>query len=128
MEMSMTTRLSDIVAALDTYIGHLRKLGLKQSALLMDMTKLDLQMRIHDITEVELDALCKAIERQDDDTVQASPHPAPLPGTNTATGTVISLFGGGRFPAGTRPASENASAQSSIRGERRVRGKTLVPR
>lgn len=126
MEASTTTRLSDIVAALDAHIRDIRKLGLKQPALLLEMAKLDLQMRIHDISDVELNALCKAMERQED-APQSAP-PAPLGAENATRSTVVSLFGGGRLPGGRRPSPEKPLMETSSRAERRVRGKTLVPR
>jgi hypothetical protein len=126
MEASMTTQLSDIVIGLDAYIRYLRKLGLKQSALLMEMTKLDLQMRIHDITDVELDELCKAIERQED---KAPAAIARLPAMKGSVGTVISLFGADRrFSANGRAPSDNEKGTAQARGESQARGKAPVPR
>lgn len=127
MEASTTTRLSDIVAALEAYVRHVRELGLKQTALLLEMAKLDLQMRIHDITDIELDALCKAIERQEDHASEPAYSSLP-PDMNATAGTVVSLFGGDRFSANGRAASGKAMGQNSSRGERLARGKTLIPR
>jgi hypothetical protein len=128
MEASMTTRLSDIVGGLDAYVRHVRKLGLKQSALLLEMAKLDLQMRIHDITEPELDALCRAIERQDEEASRAAISPAPPQVSETTTSTVVPLFGADRFPENARHVSKKPIPDAPLSGERRVRGKTLVPR
>ena len=127
MEASTTIRLSDIVAALDAHGHHVRRLGLKQTALLLEMAKLDLQMRIHDITDIELDALCKAIERQEDHAFEPAPSSLP-PVMHTTAGTVVSLFGGDRFSPNGRAASGKAMGQTSSRGERLARGKTLIPR
>jgi hypothetical protein len=126
MEASTTTRLSDIVAALDAHVRHVRRLGLKQTALLLEMAKLDLQMRIHDITDVELDELCKAVERHGDAVPDASP--APLRTVNENSGVVISLFGGDCFSANARPAPDRQGTEPPERGERRARGKTVAPR
>jgi hypothetical protein len=126
MEASTTTRLNDIVAALDAHVRHVRRLGLKQSALLLEMAKLDLQMRIHGITDVELDELCKAVERRGDDVPDAAP--TPLPAVNESSGTVISLFGGDRFSTNDRPTPDRRGTEPPQRAERRARGKTLGPR
>ena len=127
MEASTTTRLSDIVAALDAYVRHVRRLGLRQTALLLEMAKLDLQMRIHDITDIELDALCKAIERQEDH--GSEPESSSLPAAMNATaGIVISLFGGDRSSANGQAASGKAMGPNSSRGERLARRKMLIPR
>jgi hypothetical protein len=126
MEASMATRLSDIVAALDVHVRHVRRLGLKQSALLLDMAKLDLQMRIHEITDLELDELCKVIERQDDAAPAASPAPPQV--KIAAACTVISLFGRDRFSPQGRGLPDKSADPRPARGERRVRGKTVVPR
>jgi hypothetical protein len=126
MEASTTTRLSDIVAALDAHVRHVRRLGLKQTALLLDMAKLDLQMRIHDITDVELNELCKAVERHGDDVSNASPTPSPA--VNENSGTVISLFGGDRFSTNDRLAPDRQRTEPPQRAERRARGKTVGPR
>ena len=127
MEASTTIRLNDIVAALDAYVRHVRRLGLKQTALLLEMAKLDLQMRIHDITDIELDALCKAIERQEDHASEPASSSLP-PVMNATAGTVVSLFGGDRFSANGQAASGKGMGQNPSRGERFARGKTLIPR
>jgi hypothetical protein len=126
MEASTTTRLSDIVAALDAHVRDVRRLGLKQTALLLDMAKLDLQMRIHGITDVELDELCKAVERHGDDVPNASPTASPA--VNESSGTVISLFGGDRFSTNDRPTPGRQGTKPPQRAERRARGKTVGPR
>ena len=64
MGTSKTSRLSEIVAGLDAHIGLARSYGLRESALLLGVAKLDLLMRIHGVSERELDGLCKAIEQQ----------------------------------------------------------------
>ncbi len=63
MPMDRTERLNGIVAALNDYIDVVRAYELDETAALLRMAKLDLQMRIHDISDVELQALCEALER-----------------------------------------------------------------
>ena len=63
MPMDRTERLNGIVAALNDYIEVLRAYELEDTAGLLRMAKLDLQMRIHDISGEELQALCEALER-----------------------------------------------------------------
>jgi hypothetical protein len=63
MPMDRTERLNGIVAALNDYIEVVRAYDLDETAGLLRMAKLDLQMRIHDISDVELQALCEALER-----------------------------------------------------------------
>jgi len=61
--MDRTERLNGIVAALNDYIEVVRAYDLDETAGLLRMAKLDLQMRIHDISDEELQALCEALER-----------------------------------------------------------------
>ena len=63
MPMDRTERLNGIVAALNDYIDVVRAYDLDETAALLRMAKLDLQMRIHDISDAELQALCEALER-----------------------------------------------------------------
>ena len=126
MEASMATRLSDIVTALDVHVRYVRRMGLKHSALLLEMAKLDLQMRIHKITDAELDELCKVIERQDD-AAPSTASPAPPEGKNAAACTVIPLFGEDH-PSANRALPHKPANLRPARGERRVRGKTVAPR
>jgi len=63
MPMDRTERLNGIVAALNDYIEVVRAYDLDETAGLLRMAKLDLQMRIHDISDEELQALCEALER-----------------------------------------------------------------
>ncbi len=71
MPMDRTERLNGIVAALNDYIDVVRAYDLEQTAALLRMVKLDLQMHIHDISHEELQALCEAVEEG-----QAPPAPA----------------------------------------------------
>jgi hypothetical protein len=54
-------RLRDLVTALDSHIGTVRAQGLDHTAALLAMAKLELQMRIHGITDAELRALTEAV-------------------------------------------------------------------
>ncbi len=71
MPMDRTELLNGIVAALNDYIDVVRAYDLEQTAALLRMVKLDLQMHIHDISHEELQALCEALEEG-----QAPPAPA----------------------------------------------------
>jgi hypothetical protein len=62
MQPSRTERLNGIVAALSEYISEVRGYDMPQTAVLLDMAKLDLQTRIHAISDREFRALCEAIE------------------------------------------------------------------
>jgi hypothetical protein len=63
MPTDRTERLNVIVAALNDYIDVVRACDLDETAGLLRMAKLDLQMRIHHISDEELQALCEALER-----------------------------------------------------------------
>lgn len=64
MQPSRTERLNGIVAALSEYISEVRGYDMPETAVLLDMAKLDLQTRIHAISDREFRALCEAIERR----------------------------------------------------------------
>jgi hypothetical protein len=64
MQPSRTERLNGIVAALSEYIREVRGYDMPETAVLLDMAKLDLQTRIHAISDREFRALCEAIERR----------------------------------------------------------------
>ena len=64
MQSSRTERLNGIVAALSQYISEVRGYDMPETAVLLDMAKLDLQTRIHAISDREFRALCDAIERR----------------------------------------------------------------
>ena len=80
MPMDRTERLNGIVAALNDYIDVVRAYDLDETAALLRMAKLDLQMRIHDISDAELQALCEALERGQ---LPASPALASRSGNGT---------------------------------------------
>ena len=62
METNRIERLSSIVSALSTYIEVASAYELEETAELLRIAKLDLQMRIHVITNQELQALCDVLE------------------------------------------------------------------
>jgi len=62
MQSNRAELLSGIVAALSEYINVVRSCHLPETAVLLDMAKLDLQMKIHSISDLELQALCDALE------------------------------------------------------------------
>ena len=62
MQPSRTEQLNGIVSALDEYITLVRAFQMEETAVLLDMAKLDLQMKIHSISDWEFHALCDALE------------------------------------------------------------------
>jgi len=62
MQPSRTEQLNGIVSALDEYISLVRAFQMEETAVLLDMAKLDLQMKIHSISDWEFHALCDALE------------------------------------------------------------------
>jgi len=62
MQPSRTERLNDIVSALNEYINVVRGYDMEETAVLLGMAKLDLQMKIHSISDQEFHALCDALE------------------------------------------------------------------
>jgi hypothetical protein len=62
MTKDMAERLQAILATLDDHIGVLRRFGLDGTAHMLAIAKLDLQMRLHGISDEELSALCEALE------------------------------------------------------------------
>jgi hypothetical protein len=65
MEPSKVIRLSHVVETFDRLAATLRAEGLPETALLAEMARLDLQTRLHDISEHEFKGLCEAIENGD---------------------------------------------------------------
>jgi hypothetical protein len=89
MRSTKADQLSSIVAALSGYIDIVRSLELPETAVLLDMAKLDLQMKIHAISHRELQALCDALERQ-----HAAPRGRHVPPAAHATaGAAAELAG-----------------------------------
>jgi hypothetical protein len=62
METNRTERLNNIVSTLSAYIDALCAYDMEETAELLRVVKLDLQMRIHGITNEELKALCDVLE------------------------------------------------------------------
>ena len=69
MEASMDERLEQALATLDDLIGLVRAGGFRQSALFLDMAKLQLRLDLNGVTDEEFSAFCDALE-----------HDAWLPG------------------------------------------------
>jgi hypothetical protein len=61
MAMKMDGPLANIVSSLRTQIAFLRKHGWKESAQLLEIAKLDLQVRARTISDHELRALCTVL-------------------------------------------------------------------
>lgn len=64
MGQNKDERLEQAVAALDSLIAVARNEGLGQSELFLEMAKLQLQLDLHEITDSEFNALCRALEQQ----------------------------------------------------------------
>ena len=62
MTKDMAERLQAILATLDDHIDVLRRFELDGTAHMLAIAKLDLQMRVHGISDQELIALCEALE------------------------------------------------------------------
>lgn len=62
MTKDMAERLQAILATIDQQMDVLRELGLDGTAHMLAIAKLDLQMRLHGISDEELNALCEALE------------------------------------------------------------------
>src|SRR5215475_7018798 len=57
-------QLDRIVSALGKYISLVRAYHMEETAVLLNMARLDLQMKIHSISDSELQALCDALESE----------------------------------------------------------------
>ena len=64
MDSDTAERLAGIVASLNEHIAALDSCGLREARQLLSVVKLDLQMRIHGISDDELHALCEVLEQQ----------------------------------------------------------------
>lgn len=62
MTKDMAERLQAILATIENHIEVLRKFGLDGTAHMLAIAKLDLQMRLHGISDEELNALCEALD------------------------------------------------------------------
>ncbi len=56
--------LEQIVTSLSEHIRTLEESGLKQSAAILGIARLDLQTRLHGISDDELKAFCAALENR----------------------------------------------------------------
>ena len=57
-------QLDGIVSALGKYISLVRAYHMEETAVLLNMARLDLQMKIHSISDSELQALCDVLESE----------------------------------------------------------------
>jgi hypothetical protein len=89
MPMDRTERLNGIVAALNDFIDVVRAYDLEDTAALLRMAKLDLQMHIHDISDEELQALCEAVEQGQPPAVQAGGRPGNGNGLGHSHATLL---------------------------------------
>jgi hypothetical protein len=64
MDSDTADRLAGIVSSLGEHMDTLDSCGLREARQLLSVVKLDLQMRIHGISDHELRALCEVLERQ----------------------------------------------------------------
>ncbi len=62
MTKDMAEQLQAILAAVDDHMEVLRGFGLDSTARMLAIAKLDLQMRLHGISDEELSALCEVLE------------------------------------------------------------------
>jgi hypothetical protein len=60
----VTGRLEGLLALLERQIEELEELGAQETAKLLRIARLDLKMRMHNVSDKELRELCAAIERQ----------------------------------------------------------------
>ncbi len=65
MTNDMAERLQAILAAIDNHMEVLRGFGLGSTAQMLAIAKLDLQMRLHGISDEELSALCEVLDSSD---------------------------------------------------------------
>ena len=65
MTNDMAERLQAILAAIDNHMEVLRGFGLGSTARMLAIAKLDLQMRLHGISDEELSALCEVLDSWD---------------------------------------------------------------
>src|SRR6516162_6362386 len=93
-------QLDGIVSALGKYISLVRAYHMEETAVLLNMARLDLQMKIHSISDSELQALCDVLESEyilpaAHDNSDSSPHPArttktlPLQIANPVNGILL---------------------------------------
>jgi len=62
MTEDMPEQLQAIISAVENHMRVLRTFGLDDTARIFAIAKLDLQARLHGISDHELDAFCEALE------------------------------------------------------------------
>ena len=62
MTEDMPEQLHAIISAVENHMRVLRTFGLEDTARIFAIAKLDLQARLHGISDHELDAFCEALE------------------------------------------------------------------
>ena len=67
MDPKTSNALTDMIATLTRAIESLEEIGFSESASILRIGRLDLQMRLNEISEDELRALCEQLERQKKD-------------------------------------------------------------
>jgi hypothetical protein len=80
MDRDTAARLQGIVASLGEHIDVLRACGFPEARQLLSIAKLDLQMRIYGISDEELHAFCRALQRQHRTRVSDRQHCAQVTG------------------------------------------------
>jgi len=65
MTQDRAARLQAIIDATDQHIAELRSFGLNDSAKIFAVAKLELQTKLHDISEEELYAFCQLLRGQE---------------------------------------------------------------
>jgi hypothetical protein len=81
-------QLDGIVSALGKYISLVRAYHMEETAVLLNMARLDLQMKIHSISDSELQALCDALESEYILPAAAQDSSCPRPACPAATKTL----------------------------------------
>jgi len=64
MTKDTAARLQAIIDAMDQYITELRSFELHDSAKILAVARLDLQTKLHSISDAELQAFCQVLEAQ----------------------------------------------------------------
>jgi hypothetical protein len=64
MPLNFSDSLADVVQSLSRCISALDAVGMRETASLLRMSRMDLQMRLNAISEEELALLCEKIERE----------------------------------------------------------------
>ena len=72
MQQCFAKKLGDVDRSLSRCISALEAAGLQVTASLIRMSRLDLQMRLNEISEEELASFCQEVERQAFDSPEAA--------------------------------------------------------